>query len=349
LAENDDNLNIRRYVDTTPEPEPQDVRSHLHGGVPRREVDAKAHLFAAHGFDPAHIFVPRDADYLDFKDAIATKRDLKVFIEADSGLLAAEATVITAIGQWWKAEAPRFDTLKSVADLVDLRKRLLSTFETALRPAGLLDRFAVSGIVASWWGVSLPDLKTLATLGYKGLVTAWVATVLDALEEDKAKIDPLDHKAARALLPEYLDGLAALEAEVAELDATIKAATATQDEDDSAEPDDEALSPIELKQLKAKLTATKKKLKVQKASFAQHLVAASDALTDDSARGLVLDALRRDLLAEAGDRVSRHRHLVISAFQTWWENYRTPLSLLESDRKAAAVKLASFLKELGYE
>jgi hypothetical protein len=35
LAENDDNLNIRRYVDTTPPPEPQDVRAHLHGAFRR--------------------------------------------------------------------------------------------------------------------------------------------------------------------------------------------------------------------------------------------------------------------------------------------------------------------------
>ena len=35
-ADNDFNLNIRRYVDNTPPPEPQDVRAHLHGGVPRR-------------------------------------------------------------------------------------------------------------------------------------------------------------------------------------------------------------------------------------------------------------------------------------------------------------------------
>ena len=34
LADNDFNLNIRRYVDNTPPPEPQDVRAHLHGGVP---------------------------------------------------------------------------------------------------------------------------------------------------------------------------------------------------------------------------------------------------------------------------------------------------------------------------
>ena len=52
LAANDVNLNIRRYADNAPPPEPQDVRAHLHGGVPRAEVDAKAPLFTAHGFSP---------------------------------------------------------------------------------------------------------------------------------------------------------------------------------------------------------------------------------------------------------------------------------------------------------
>ncbi|MCP9987988.1 type I restriction-modification system subunit M [Streptomyces sudanensis] len=36
LRENDYNLNIRRYVDNTPPPEPQDVRAHLTGGMPAR-------------------------------------------------------------------------------------------------------------------------------------------------------------------------------------------------------------------------------------------------------------------------------------------------------------------------
>jgi type I restriction enzyme M protein len=293
--------------------------------------------------------VPRDTEYLDFQASIVAKGDLKALIETDHGVRTAEAAVTTNIEQWWKTEASRFDALKSVADLVDLRKQLLSSFEAALRPAGLLDRFAVSGTVASWWGASLPDFKTLATLGYKGLVTAWVATVLDALNEEKAKIDPLDHKAARALLPEYLDGLAALEAEVAELDATIKAATATDDEEDSAESDDELLSSAELKHLKAKLTAAKKQLKAQKASFAQHLTAASNTLTDVAARELVLDTLNRDILAEAADRVVRQRRLVLTAFETWWDKYRTPLSAIEADRDVAAAKLAGFLEELGYE
>src|SRR5262249_20710403 len=34
------NLNIRRYADSSPPPEPHDVRAHLHGGVPKREIEA---------------------------------------------------------------------------------------------------------------------------------------------------------------------------------------------------------------------------------------------------------------------------------------------------------------------
>ena len=66
LLANDGNLNIRRYADNAPPPEPHDVRAHLVGGIPRREVADKSDLFAAHGFDPTHVLVERDADYYDF-------------------------------------------------------------------------------------------------------------------------------------------------------------------------------------------------------------------------------------------------------------------------------------------
>ncbi len=41
LRENDDNLNIRRYADNAPPPEPHDVRAHLFGGIPKAEVEEK--------------------------------------------------------------------------------------------------------------------------------------------------------------------------------------------------------------------------------------------------------------------------------------------------------------------
>jgi type I restriction enzyme M protein len=350
LADNGDNLNIRRYADTTPEPEPQDVRAHLHGGIPIREVEAKADLFTTHGMKPEHLLIPKDEDYLQYADVVTDRHDLRRLVEADAGVIAAEATVTTAIGLWWKAEETRFDKLQSTADLVELRQEFIETFRVALEATPLLDHFAVSGVIASWWGVSLPDLKALATLGYHGLTEAWVATVLDALEEENAKVNPLDHKVARALLPEYLGQLAAFEAKVAELDATIKAATSSDDEDDEdAESAEDALSPAQVKKLKAELSATKKQLKAEKSAFAQRLIEASEGLGDSSVRQIVLDAMEHDLLAEAHDRITRHRRAVIAAFETWWDKYQTPLATLEARRDAAAEKLAGFLKDLGYE
>ena len=296
---------------------------------------------------PVHLLVPQDELYLQYADIVTNRSDLRRLVESDDGVIAAEADVTSAIGQWWKAEETRFDTLQSAGDLVELRKEFIETFRTALQATALLDYFAVSGVIASWWGISLPDLKALATLGYRGLIEAWTATVLDALEEEKAKVNPLDHKVARALLPEYLDQLAALEAEVAELDSTIKSATASDDEDD-AETAEDTLSPAEIKKLKSKLTATKKRLKAEKAAFGQRLGKASEALHDSSARQIVLDALQSDLLAEAQDRITRHRRAVIVAFETWWDKYQTPLSALEAERDAAAATLAGMLKELGY-
>ncbi len=56
---NDWNLNIRRYVDNSPPPEPHDVRAHLLGGVPVAEVEAKRALFKALGFAASHAFVAK--------------------------------------------------------------------------------------------------------------------------------------------------------------------------------------------------------------------------------------------------------------------------------------------------
>ncbi|AZI58889.1 SAM-dependent DNA methyltransferase [Nakamurella antarctica] len=348
LAQNDDNLNIRRYVDTTPAPEQQDVRAHLHGGIPKSEVDAKSELFTNHGLNIDDLLVERDADYLQFMSTITIKRDLKEMIETNTGIVDAEAAITQAIKCWWTAEQGRFTELQTTADLIDLRKQLVGTFQSALAPIGMLDRFVVSGIIATWWGKNQPDLKTLATIGFKGLIDAWVSTVLDALDEEKSKVDPLDHKVARAMLPEYLDGLAALNIDVAELESTIKAATAKTDDEDADEVD-EQLSPAEVTKLKKQLTTARKNLKSETAAFADKLNASGQTLDDSAAQTLVLDLFRTELLNVADQRVTRHRQVIVDAFETWWNKYRVTLASLEHERDTAAQKLAGFLKELGYE
>ncbi len=58
IERNDWNLNIRRYVDNTPDPEPEDVRAHLLGGVPKAEVAARKSLLKKFGVK-AELRIPR--------------------------------------------------------------------------------------------------------------------------------------------------------------------------------------------------------------------------------------------------------------------------------------------------
>jgi type I restriction enzyme M protein len=63
----DYNLNIRRYVDNTPEPEPEDVQAHLIGGIPEAEVQTRKADFDKFGIDPAIIFQEERPGCLSFR------------------------------------------------------------------------------------------------------------------------------------------------------------------------------------------------------------------------------------------------------------------------------------------
>jgi hypothetical protein len=68
--EHDYNLNIRRYVDNTPDPEPEDVQAHLIGGIPEEEVFALQNDFARFGVQRDLLFHPERPGYLAFRECI---------------------------------------------------------------------------------------------------------------------------------------------------------------------------------------------------------------------------------------------------------------------------------------
>ena len=95
IQENDYNLNIRRYADTSPPPEPFDVRAILHGGVPVSEVENEYIQETLQGMDVSPVFVSRGADYYDFKPEIETKEQIRDFLGA------IDQSVINQFERWW--------------------------------------------------------------------------------------------------------------------------------------------------------------------------------------------------------------------------------------------------------
>jgi type I restriction enzyme M protein len=350
LEANDWNLNIRRYADNAPPPEPQDVRAHLLGGVPKAEVAAQAELFAAHGFDPGVLLVERDERYFDFRPDLTGKADLKAEVESDAGVRGREQALAEAFGGWWEAQQGQIQSLPGSEALMDLRANLLASFVEALAPLALLDRFQVAGAVATWWGEVVFDLKALVAGGFAGVVESWVTTILTALEEGGGKGTPLDHKLVKKLLPQFLGEIAEAEGRVAELDGTIKAATAsTEDEDGEGEADEEErLSEAEIKALKKDLSAAKTRLKTLIRGFEDRLEEAQTELSPEQAEALVLAILREDLQQELKRRVTTHRQKLVAVVESWWDKYQVTLREIEEGRDRAKRRLDGFLRELGY-
>jgi type I restriction enzyme M protein len=348
LAANDDNLNIRRYADNAPPPEPQDVRAHLHGGIPRAEVDAKARLFTAHGFSPEQIFDPRDEAYLDFRSDVA-KADLKDLVTTDEGVRAREAQLRAVLDRWWEQHATLVADLPSTKSLMTVRRTLLESFVAELQPVGLLDRFQLAGVIVRWWNSNQYDLRTLVAHGFTGVVDGWVTTITTAMEDSDTRADPVDHKLVPELLPSYLDELATVAARRAELDAQIKAGSAAGGDDEEPADDAETLSPAELAALKKQLTTAKKQQKAMQQEFITKLGKARAELTAAQERDIVLRLAKNDVLIHLDAYVTAHRQQIIAALETWWDKYAVPLTQVEADRAAAAAKLAAFFKDLGYE
>ncbi|MGM8850027.1 N-6 DNA methylase [Salinicola halophyticus] len=357
LRDNDYNLNIRRYADNTPSPEPQDVRAHLKGGVPVKEVQAKLPLFDAQGLDPMVLFTAKasDPDYVDFAERLSEKRDLKPTIEADAGLTAKEAKVLAAFEVWWAEHGSSITTLSgSGGRLTRLRDELLGSFTAALEPTAMLDRFAVRGIIAGFWFDNKNEFRTLQARGCLGVVDAWRTSIVSLLEDEQSKANPLDHRLVHFLLEDYVAELEELQARKAELDARIKAAETKsegdEDEESAAdsEADDEAPTEADIKAWKQERTQVRKQHKAKVNSFEQHLNAAVDALDEPAAAELVGTILHNDLKGILERYIRQQRQQVIAAFETWWDKYRVTLADIESGRDAAAKELQQYLEGLGY-
>jgi type I restriction enzyme M protein len=122
IEENDFNLNIRRYADTSPPPEIFDVRAILHGGIPVCEVeDSYIQEKILDGYDVSAIFVKRNKCYYDFRKSIKTKEQIREVARDD-----ASNEVIQQLEYWWdKYKVSLRELDEQVADAEDVMKGFL--------------------------------------------------------------------------------------------------------------------------------------------------------------------------------------------------------------------------------
>ncbi len=207
IAEQHDyNLNIRRYVDNTPEPEPEDVQAHLIGGIPEAEVAALEADFQRFGMETNALFQPERPGYFLFLDAIDGKPAIKAWFEGEPGLQQTLDHHTEVLSSWWAVAREDFAKLRDGKKLPEVRSDLLTTLKDKLIPLGVLDEFKSAGVFVNWWQQIRYDLKTIVSTGWHHslipdgyLIAEYFQTEADEIDALEAAVSELQSELAEAV------------------------------------------------------------------------------------------------------------------------------------------------------
>lgn len=228
IVAEDYNCNIRRYVDNAPPPEPHDVRAHLHGGVPKVEVESLAHFWQNYTQLQDDAFVARDETYFDFAPLFTEKRDIADFVAGHQSVTTRHEQFMQILESWWQANLPIVEALAPDAENQQARPRnvyvmrssLLASIEQALSEQNLLTPFQVRGAFANYVDMLKADFKSIAASG-------WGPELIP------------DEDILQSQFPEILEELEQSQTRLAELQALFAAA----DEEDFEDSDDTGVLP----------------------------------------------------------------------------------------------------------
>ena len=198
VEKHDFNLNIRRYVDNTPDPEPEDVKAHLMGGIPQAEIVAQQDTFAKFSINPDTLFKPLRPGYASFCPEIATKAAIKENLEANPDLQARISDHYTTLKNWWREARDDFAKLEGNNIMPQVRQQLLSSLKQQLIPLGVLDEFKSAGVFVNWWQQIRYDLKTIINTGWHHTLIPDQYLLAAFFQAEEAEIEELESKISAA-------------------------------------------------------------------------------------------------------------------------------------------------------
>ena len=247
IESEDFNCNIRRYVDNASPPEPHDVRAHLHGGVPKNEIDALEHFWANYPDLRTRCFKarPGNSAYLDFTPEVTDRRALADIVNGDKSVAAAHWVFLKTLEAWWDKHLPAIEALApsngKKGNVYALRRNLLASIEQTFAGTKLLTGHQIRGAFARYVDEFTADLKSIAASGWgpelipdADILESQFPEVLAEMEQKRTRLAELTALFAAADEEDYEDEddvgvlpgdqVKALKDELKELNATWKTA-----------------------------------------------------------------------------------------------------------------------------
>lgn len=151
---NDYNLNIPRYIDSSEPEDIQDLRAHLRGGIPERDIDALAGYWDAFPSLRSTLFKPNRPGYVDLaievtdvQQAILDSSEFKTFADHAK----------TKVAAWFSDHRSELQSLDPDTRPNDLIVALGDDLLTRFKPVPLLDEYDVYEQLMTYWHDTVHD------------------------------------------------------------------------------------------------------------------------------------------------------------------------------------------------
>ncbi|MBR4214033.1 MAG: SAM-dependent DNA methyltransferase, partial [Bacteroidales bacterium] len=165
LAAEDYNCNIRRYVDNSEPPAPQDVKAHLNGGIPENEINSLKNSFNCYdGLQQIIFGQPKDG-YAHFAQAVTQKSDIKDIITQSQGKQHIAQQYGKAIDTFWTESDADLDRLHN-GSLFDFNNNLTDRFVANLSQLKVLDQYQIRGSFAHFYDALRSDFRSVQSSGW---------------------------------------------------------------------------------------------------------------------------------------------------------------------------------------
>lgn len=164
---NNGNMNVPRYIQKIDDSLPQNIAAHLHGGIPKHDIDTLDRLWSVSSELKEAIFTCVDSTHDIYQLALASDAIEAVF-EADVHLQAEKRKEGTEIFEKWRDEVR--DLLLGITDATDpklfvreLGGKILDAYEDSL----FLDHYDIYDCLMNYWNEKLQDdVYAIKAYGY---------------------------------------------------------------------------------------------------------------------------------------------------------------------------------------
>jgi type I restriction enzyme M protein len=153
-ANNNYNLNITRYIDSSEPEDLQDLEAHIHGGTPQGDIDALKPYWDAFPQLRTTLFKPNRSGYVDL--AIDPSHVQQTIL--DSAEFKAFTSNVRALADsWFEAHQAALETIKHDTRPNDLIAALGDDLLALFKPTALLDEYDVYEQLMTYWHSTMHD------------------------------------------------------------------------------------------------------------------------------------------------------------------------------------------------